>query len=432
MSSLRTFRAASVADALALVRRELGQEAVILGQREIRKRRFPWQRATVETELTAALGPHRPAAAVPREDARGDAFDRRAAGEVAGNTLEINRSFFETPLPGSAGPRAVEPPTSRELLLDPFRIYTQLIERDVDEADAREVVAELRRRRLPATQTAEGLAAIVRDMLPCRGAVQVTPGRQRVVALVGATGVGKTTTVAKLAANFRLKDMLRVGLITVDTYRVAAVDQLQTYANLIDVPMQVVNSPREMRQAIDDLSAMDLVLIDTAGRSPQDELRIQELRSFLQAARADEVHLVVSLNAARRNIELTAERFQRIGPTSLLLTKLDEAPGPGAILTAARRTSLPLSYLTTGQDVPEDIEAAAADRLVSLILGLESPSKFDGTAAAHDRADGSRGEQRFAELPGSPERQETEPAGHQSSAEFRWLERTAGQCGVSW
>src|SRR5690606_5518049 len=135
--------------------------------------------------------------------------------------------------------------------------------------------------------------------------------RQRVVALVGPTGVGKTTTVAKLAANARLKELLKVGLITVDTYRVAAVDQLQTYANLIDVPMRVVKSPREMRQAIDDLSAMDLVLIDTAGRSPQDELKIQELRGFLQAAQADEVHLVVSLNAARRSLDLTAERFQQ-------------------------------------------------------------------------------------------------------------------------
>jgi flagellar biosynthesis protein FlhF len=375
MSSIRTFRAASVPDALALVRRELGPEALILGQREVRRRRFPWQRVTIETELTAGLGRHR-------------------AGEERGTRGEIPESCVPSPEQGSGGDAAFRPhhspltthhsPTDQPVpsdSVDPFRLYTRLIEQDLDEEDAREIIAELRR---GAGRNPAALADILRDMLPCRGAIRVTPGQRRVVALVGATGVGKTTTIAKLAAHFRLHEQRRVGLITVDTYRVAAIDQLRTYAELIDVPMRVVNSPREMQQAMDDLAASDLVLIDTAGRSPQDELKIQELRGFLQAARADEVHLVLSLTSGRRNLALTAEKFQRVGPTAVLLTKLDEAPGAGAALSAARRAALPVSYVTTGQDVPDDIEAADAGRLAQLILG-EDTLEFPDRSASLDR-----------------------------------------------
>ncbi len=118
------------------------------------------------------------------------------------------------------------------------------------------------------------------------------------VALVGPTGVGKTTTIAKLAANFRLRDGIRMGLVTVDTYRIAAVEQLRTYAEIIDLPMKVVTSPREMRRALEELQGLDLILIDTAGRSPRDELKIQELKSLLNEAQVDEVHLVLSLTVA--------------------------------------------------------------------------------------------------------------------------------------
>ena len=119
------------------------------------------------------------------------------------------------------------------------------------------------------------------------------------MALVGPTGVGKTTTIAKLAANYRLKEKRRVGLITVDTYRIAAVEQLRTYADIIDLPMQVVSTPREMREAVGRMDNLDLILLDTAGRSPKDEVRIQELRAFLTEADADEVHLVLEQRGQR-------------------------------------------------------------------------------------------------------------------------------------
>src|SRR5512137_212507 len=122
------------------------------------------------------------------------------------------------------------------------------------------------------------------------GARRTTPSRSRLVALVAPPGVDKTTTIAKRAANYRLKEKRPVGLITVDTYRIAAVEQLRTYADIIDLPMHVVSTPREMRETVERMSHLDLILLDTAGRSPKDEVRLQELKAFLTEAAADEVH----------------------------------------------------------------------------------------------------------------------------------------------
>ena len=187
-------------------------------------------------------------------------------------------------------------------------------------------------------------------------------------ALVGPTGVGKTTTIAKLAANFRLKEKRRVGLITVDTYRIAAVEQLRTYADIIDLPMHVVSTPREMRETVARMNHLDLILMDTAGRSGRDEIRIQELKAFLAEAAADEVHLVLSGVTAARTLEQTAEQFAAVGTTALILTKLDEADRLGKCAAGVRSSGLPLSYLTNGQSVPDDIETADAHRLARLIL----------------------------------------------------------------
>jgi flagellar biosynthesis protein FlhF len=262
----------------------------------------------------------------------------------------------------------------RDLPHSLFALFTDLIEADVSERLARELVERVRR------EVSDGdladpvlvkarLAGIIESDISVAGPIATTPGRHRLVALVGPTGVGKTTTIAKLAANYRLKKRQNVGLITVDTYRVAAVEQLRTYADIIDLPMQVVSTPREMREAVHRLSGMDLILMDTAGRSPRDEIKIQELKALLTEADADEVHLVLSSVAGERTLEQTAEQFSVVGTTAMILTKLDEATGLGNLLPVLRASRLPLSYLTNGQNVPDDIETAQAPRLAQLILG---------------------------------------------------------------
>ncbi len=212
----------------------------------------------------------------------------------------------------------------------------------------------------------------VEQCIPVAPPIQPVAGTRRVVALVGPTGVGKTTTVAKLAANFKLAHGVRVGLITVDTYRIAAVEQLKTYAEIIDLPLAVVNDPAEMPRALDELGAVDLVFIDTAG--PQPARRGQDPRAGrVPAARhgPDEVHLVLSAVAGQRSLRAAVERFAMVQVDRLILTKLDEADSLGGVLAVLGLSSRPVSYLTTGQAVPDDIEPADRKRLARLILRQE-------------------------------------------------------------
>ena len=212
-----------------------------------------------------------------------------------------------------------------------FRLFTDLIEADISEDLARALIARVRSQsarrshcRFAAAQSAS-CAGLIESEISIAGPIRTCPGERRLVALVGPTGVGKTTTIAKLAANFRLKEKLKVGLITVDTYRIAAVEQLRTYADIMDLPMEVVSTPREMRQAVARLADLDLVLMDTAGRSPKDDVRIQELKSMLADAKPDEVHLVLSAVGSAATLAKLVDRFRCVGTTALLLTKLDEA-----------------------------------------------------------------------------------------------------------
>lgn len=199
-------------------------------------------------------------------------------------------------------------------------------------------------------------------------------GRPSVVALVGPTGVGKTTTLAKLAASLKLRHGKQIGLITCDTYRIAAVEQLRTYANIIGLPLKVVMSPAEIGQAIESLDECDAVLIDTPGRSQHDRDRLGELCAFCEAASPDETHLVLSTTVSPAVLARTAERFVALDPDRVILTKLDEAVGLGSVLGVLRSLGRPVSYVTTGQEVPDHIELANGDRLARAILdGADEP-----------------------------------------------------------
>ena len=258
-----------------------------------------------------------------------------------------------------------------------FRLFTDLIEAEVGEDLARELVDRVRGGSQghdlddPVLLKAR-VARLIESEIATSGPLRVNPAQRRLVALVGPTGVGKTTTIAKLAANFHLREHRRVGLITVDTYRIAAVEQLRTYADIIDLPMEVVSTPREMRQAVERLHDLDLILMDTAGRSPRDEVKLQELKSMLAEARADEVHLVLSSVSGTASLKQAAARFAKVGTTNLVLTKLDEAHGLGNLLPLLRSCRLPLSYVTDGQNVPDDIAPADNRRLARIVLGMES------------------------------------------------------------
>jgi flagellar biosynthesis protein FlhF len=216
----------------------------------------------------------------------------------------------------------------------------------------------------------EKLAEQVEKLLPTSGPIvrnkAVGP---HVVALIGPTGVGKTTTLAKLAANLKLREKHRVGLITLDTYRIAAVDQLKKYADIIGSPLRVVGNTEDLKEAVSQMSDCDFILIDTAGRSPNDALKLNELRGLLDSIKPDEVHLVISSTASQACVELAITKFSDVRVDKIIFTKIDEAAHVGTVLNVVRKVNKSLSYITTGQDVPDDIEVGRGRRLAQLILG---------------------------------------------------------------
>ena len=383
---IKTFRAKTMRQALDLVHQELGPDASVLHTRQCNRgwvgswlfgqeyeiaasatvnvpsRIAQPQLETVTTPASQDPDPllHSDYAATYRND-----FQRDVVGQI--DTLQdLVEKLYErtTKFPGPELPEVL------------FRVFTDLIEADVEETIARELI-DFVRSESSSNELVDGLliktrlAQWLENEIKVTGPVRTDESGHRLVAVVGPTGVGKTTTIAKLAANYRLRERKRVGLITVDTYRVAAVEQLRTYADIIDLPMEVVATPREMREAVARMSHLDLVLMDTAGRSPRDEVRIQELKSMLAEARPDEVHLVLSATAGANAMAATADRFSEVGTTAITLTKLDEATSLGHLISLIRKCPLPIAYLTDGQNVPDDIQVAVARRLASAMLGME-------------------------------------------------------------
>ncbi len=190
------------------------------------------------------------------------------------------------------------------------------------------------------------------------------------VALVGPTGVGKTTTIAKIASEAILKRGLKVGLVNLDSYKVAAVDQLATYAKILNVPFRSAGSAEDLRAAIHDFKGMDLILVDTTGRSQKDPESLKEMEGILHSVPNLQTQLVLSATTRDAELHDMANRFSIFLPQGLVFSKLDEATTFGALYNTSQKSKLPLMYFTTGQRVPEDLEEATRERLVSLILGL--------------------------------------------------------------
>jgi flagellar biosynthesis protein FlhF len=387
---LRTFQANTMSAALTEVKQEMGPNAMILHTRSFYRNRWLGLRRREVFEITATRSvrvpdrnprpqaPPRAAMARPAPPAMPPADTRRQLLESPAGQNVAMLGFIQelSSLKGMVKELVVHSNRTRcpEIPEELFDFYNQLIQNQVAEELAGSMIKTLQKQIRPehARQidfVRLKLAEQIERLLPAAGPIVRTKAvGPHVVALIGPTGVGKTTTIAKLAANLMLREKRRVGLITLDTYRIAAIDQLRKYADIIGSPIKAVGTAEETAAAIHSMKDCEFILIDTAGRSPNDALKLSELKGLLAAAKPDEVHLVLSTTASEKCVDLAISRFSEVRVDKIIFTKLDEAAHVGVVLNVIHKLNKSLSYVTTGQDVPDDIEVGQPRRLAQLIL----------------------------------------------------------------
>jgi flagellar biosynthesis protein FlhF len=285
--------------------------------------------------------------------------------------LKSTVSDLKSMLVSIAGALETQPKPAPQFAPQLQRVLERLVACDVEPSIARGLVSYLQKEK-PHLETfdelVDALEAPLSGMYQVAGPVVPTPGSQKVVALVGPTGVGKTTTIAKLAANFALARDVEMALFTIDTYRVAAIEQLKTYGDIIGVPVEVVMTPQGLREGLKSHADKDLILIDTAGRSPGNRMHLNELKGFLDFPAQRETHLVLSSTTRLADLKQIVRNFSATGIDRLIFTKTDETEVVGGILSIAHETGLPVSYITTGQSVPDDIMVAEPPSLAKMLI----------------------------------------------------------------
>lgn len=254
-------------------------------------------------------------------------------------------------------------------------VHRTMVENEVEDKYACEIIDEIRKASKPGYPFDVALANTYQKMILKFGQPEcITPAEKgpKVVFFVGPTGVGKTTTIAKIASRFRVMEKKKVALLTADTYRIAAAEQLRTYANILEVPFRVTYSSEEMGTALKDFKDYDYVLVDTAGHAYQNEEQRNAVRDFIQSVdqmAEKDVYLVLSATTKYRDLLEIAKAYQEVSDYKLIFTKLDETSCLGNLFNLKLFTGVPLSYVTCGQNVPDDIEMFNPQKTVKLLLG---------------------------------------------------------------
>lgn len=214
----------------------------------------------------------------------------------------------------------------------------------------------------------DGLTKYLADNVQMADGLELKSRKRKIAALLGPTGVGKTTTLAKIAAQCVLEKGISTAFITADTYRISAVEQLKTYADILGLPIAIVYTPDELKEAIQKFRQKQLILIDTAGRSQHNRRQMAELKEFLAVNQNIEKYLVLSATTKNEDAKDIIDKFSVCKPDKVIFTKTDETKSLGIILNILRRKEMRLSYLTNGQSVPDDIVPAEAGKLAELFL----------------------------------------------------------------
>ena len=379
---IKKFEAENMTGALRLIKQEFGPEAVILSAKSMKKEKGVFGSLRKPgVEVTAATDTRY--VKVRKNDTLNTTgrnheyqLNRPDAADLGGKRGKIvtpfrgERDVSRNNLKSMVGKSSIPQDSTKEL----FRLYQQMLDQDVEEDIAIKLIGEVNR--IATAQNISGnggikqcLAPILEEMGIAAGRIKIESGKQKIAALIGPTGVGKTTTVAKLATAVRvLEKNKRVGLITLDDCRIAAIEQLKVYGRIIGIPVEVASSNKELKEAIRKLSDKDVILIDTAGMGQRNEGKINELKALFHKIHPVDTHLLLSASTKEKDLADIIERFTVIPVHGLIFTKLDESITYGSILNQLYRTKTPVSYFTNGQLVPEDIEVATLRKLVDLIM----------------------------------------------------------------
>lgn len=397
-------------DALQRIRSDLGKDAVILNTKEIRSGGFMGMFSKKKIEVIAAIDANLRNSTRPSGYANSTSVDAMLSAKSAVATLEKQKPP-QHEANASAKPLQNPPPQISPLqpssvtasqddhtkLLKELQQMKQMMERFTRQQNEtiyphalEKLIHRFREQELSQAiidqisqaameqykeadteMSEEEVKSLARDQL--RGILLEKPVHEieehtKIVHFVGPTGVGKTTTIAKLAACQALKNHKKVGFITSDTYRIAAVEQLKTYANILDVPLEVVNSHQDLAKSFERLKEVDLIFMDTAGRNYRNEMYVSELNSLLHTKMKSETYLVLSMTMKYQDMKTITTNFSKFSLDKVLFTKMDETETYGSIFNLINEFALQPSYLANGQNVPDDIVKLNADNLIDLIM----------------------------------------------------------------
>ena len=391
---VKTYRAATLREALDKVKRELGPDAFILGQREVRSKNLLGL-SKARVEVTAAIEvPQSVAPSSLLEPSRKLSERGLASPEAIDkirDRLHISRETAVTAKPAStadnqivldeirklnAAIRSISPDRQASVVwLKPRRfsnatakeLYAKLVACGIEERLAGSLTAGESVSMDAIATTLAGRIRLYPNLIP-----QAAPDRPAVIAFVGPTGVGKTTTIAKLAAHAAFNSHLKVGLVTLDNFRIAAVEQLKTYGEIMGMSVNAAAGVRELNAAIQAFSDRDVILVDTAGRNHREISQEWELAAFLNASEHIKKTLVVSATTCQADLADIVDQYDVFSPDCLIFTKLDETRVRGTVINELVRSAKPLAYVTVGQGVPQDIVKPEARQLVDLTVGTRS------------------------------------------------------------
>lgn len=362
---VKRFSGRSAEEALALAKWELGDDAIILSSGKARDRWWKFWESGFQV-LVAADYPRKTASANGAEEAASTRVPVESPVGSGGRDTAVDHKLDDViTLVQKLGQRLdrLAPVTDNPAQQEWEEWF---LTRGVTPYWARELAQELLRLAGENGNPLDALGPLINDRLGPPAPIHLTDAAR--VLFLGPTGSGKTTTIAKLAAYFHLERQKSVLLISNDTFRVAAAEQLKTFAEIIGVPFQVALRPQDIPDLMTRHPA-DVVLIDTAGHSPQQAMYLAELRSLVDLAKPTDIQLVLPATMHPDLLTDVATRFAEGLPAKLCFTKLDEVRYPGAVLAAALSLGWPLSYFTDGQHVPDDIQVAFADRLAEWLQG---------------------------------------------------------------